>query len=139
VPGGQCNAVPLEIAQENPLGERTSFTYDEWGNRIEKDAPAETTYYTWDEDSRLVAAEPPAGVTTLVYNADGLRVGKETPSESRKFIYDFRKLLQETDGADDHRVRCPGHSGRSRFERHWVRIRVTADALADRPAWWKDR
>jgi hypothetical protein len=34
-------------------------------------------------------------------NADGLRVGKETPSESRKFIYDFRKLLQETDGADD--------------------------------------
>jgi RHS repeat-associated protein len=63
--------------------------------------PAETTYYTWDEDSRLVAAEPPAGVTTLVYNADGLRVGKETPSESRKFIYDFRKLLQETDGADD--------------------------------------
>jgi RHS repeat-associated protein len=79
----------------------TTYVYDESGNRIEKNAPAETTYYTWDEDSRLVAAEPPAGVTTLVYSADGLRVGKETPSESRKFIYDFRKLLQETDGADD--------------------------------------
>jgi RHS repeat-associated protein len=46
----------------------------------------------------LVLADEIAGCLS---NADGLRVGKETPSESRKFIYDFRKLLQETDGADD--------------------------------------
>jgi RHS repeat-associated protein len=90
-----------QLLTEQSSAGLTTYVYDESGNRIEKNAPAETTYYTWDEDSRLVAAEPPAGVTTLVYNADGLRVGKETPSESRKFIYDFRKLLQETDGADD--------------------------------------
>jgi RHS repeat-associated protein len=46
----------------------------------------------------LVLADEIAGCLS---NADGLRVGKETPSDARKFIYDFRKLLQETDGADD--------------------------------------
>ena len=37
---------------------------------------------------------------TFTYYADGRRAQKETLSESRKFIYDGKKVLQETDGAD---------------------------------------
>ncbi len=75
----------------------TTFTYDEDGNRTQKETPSDVTYYTWDEDSRLVSSEPVAGVVTLTYRADGRRVRKEMPSESKKFIYDFKRLLQETD------------------------------------------
>ncbi len=61
----------------------------------------ERTYYTWDEDNRLTLAEPVAGSVTLTYNPDGRRVKKETPSDATRFIYDFNRLLQETDDSGD--------------------------------------
>ncbi len=48
-----------------------------------------------------MVAEPVAGLVTFTYRADGRRVGKETPSESKHFIYDLNRLLQETDDAGD--------------------------------------
>ena len=37
---------------------------------------------------------------TFTYNADGQRVAREDASATKKFIYDFKKVLQETDGND---------------------------------------
>jgi len=48
----------------------------------------------------MTQAEPVAGPVTFTYDADGKRVGKATASETKKFIYDFENLLQETDASD---------------------------------------
>lgn len=37
----------------------------------------------------------------FTYNADGRRIAKDAPSESTKFIWDFKRRLQETDAAGD--------------------------------------
>ena len=79
----------------------TTYSYDACGNRTQKDDDGSVTDYTWDEDNRLRQAELPAGAdpVTLTYNAAGQRVAKQTaPADSKKFIYDFNNLLQETDG-----------------------------------------
>jgi RHS repeat-associated protein len=78
----------------------TTYTYDACGNRIEKNAFAGITFYNWDEKSRMTRAVPPAGPVTLTYNADGHRVAKTTATQVRKFVYDFEKVLQETDGTN---------------------------------------
>jgi RHS repeat-associated protein len=48
----------------------------------------------------MTRAVPPAGLVTLTYTADGHRVAKTTATQVRKFIYDFGKVLQETDGTN---------------------------------------
>ncbi len=88
------------VTEENSSGV-TTYSYDDDGNRTQKETSSELTVYTWDEDSRLVVAEPVAGLVTLTYRADGRRVQKETPSESKHFIYDLKRLLQETDDGGD--------------------------------------
>jgi RHS repeat-associated protein len=81
-------AAPAEAdPSETPVGMATRFVREVW----------EVPERMLSCDSLVLADE----IAGCLSNADGLRVGKETPSESRKFIYDFRKLLQETDGADD--------------------------------------
>jgi RHS repeat-associated protein len=77
---------------------RTTFTYDNDGNPTRKDTPAQTVYYTWDEDSRLTVGQPVAGAVTFTYTGEGRRVKKQNPSTTTKFIYDFNRLLEETDG-----------------------------------------
>jgi YD repeat-containing protein len=81
-------------------GTSTTYTYDLSGNRIQKNAFAGITFYNWDEKSRMTRAVPPAGAVTLTYTADGHRVAKTTATQARKFIYDFEKVLQETDGSN---------------------------------------
>jgi RHS repeat-associated protein len=41
------------------------------------------------------------GPVSFTYNADGQRVRKETPTETKKYLFDFRKLLAETDDVDN--------------------------------------
>jgi RHS repeat-associated protein len=102
--GGQVTTYTYDPANQLTTEQKgsavTTYTYDADGNRTAKETQAAHTDYHWDEDSRLVSAEPPAGVVTFTYYADGRRAQKETPSETRKFIYDGKKVLQETDGAD---------------------------------------
>jgi RHS repeat-associated protein len=45
----------------------------------------------------LEAHHPTEGRFTFAYNADGQRVARETETAERKFVYDARKLLAETD------------------------------------------
>src|SRR5262249_50053080 len=47
---------------------------------------------------RLSVVQPPAGAVTLSYDALGRRVKKQAPTQTRKYLYDFKHLLQETDG-----------------------------------------
>jgi RHS repeat-associated protein len=73
---------------------------DACGNRTQKNALAGITFYSWDVPNRLSVAQPPAGAVTLTYDGLGRRVRKDAPGLTRKFIYDFQKVLQETDGAN---------------------------------------
>ena len=82
-------------------GLTAEYLHDADGNRIRKYTASSMTYYEWDEDNQLTTAEPVAGPVELTYNANGRRVRKETPSEVKNFIYDFQRLLQETDDAGD--------------------------------------
>jgi RHS repeat-associated protein len=86
------------LTLQNPAGV-TTYTSDADGNRTQQNAPSSVTYYSWDEDDRLIAAEPVAGVVTFTYNADGQRMVKTAPGSTTRFIYDFQRLLEETDGS----------------------------------------
>ena len=46
----------------------------------------------------MAVAVPPAGAVTLTYDGDGKRLGRQTPTQTRQFVYDLDKILQETDG-----------------------------------------
>src|SRR2546426_12055872 len=58
------------------------------------------TFYTWDINGRLVQATPVGSPVTLSYNGEGRRVQKLVGTQTRKFIYDYEKVLQETDGTN---------------------------------------
>jgi YD repeat-containing protein len=59
--------------------------------------PSVSTFYTWDVHNRLIQAEPVAGRVTYAYDGDGKRMRREAPAETRRFVYDFDKVLQDTD------------------------------------------
>lgn len=73
------------------------------GNRTSEQPPSgPTTYYPWDASGRMVTAEVEAGIVTLTYNADGQRVAKVSTDHSVVgYLYDLKRLLHETDGADN--------------------------------------
>ncbi len=59
----------------------------------------------------VAATAEPAGnaLVTLTYNAAGQRVQKDSGGTVTNFLYDHQTLLQESDEADGHGVRCgPG-------------------------------
>ena len=85
-----------QLLDVSPSG-RTTYGYDNAGNRTLLDAPASSTYYTWDVLSRLTQANPIAGPVTLSYDGDNRRVRRETPTQTRRFVFDFEKVLQDTD------------------------------------------
>ncbi len=98
---GQRTTTLYDVANEQVLDlqptSRTTYLYDLAGNRTQMDAPAATTYYAWDAQNRMTRAEPVAGPVTLAYDGDGRRRSRQTPSATRLFVYDFEKVLQETD------------------------------------------
>ena len=53
----------------------------------------------WDAENRLTSVDAVGSQYTFTYNADGQRVAREDASGTKKFIYDFKKVLQETDGS----------------------------------------
>ncbi len=89
-----------QLAKEQTGANRTTYTHDSCGNRTKKDSPAAITVYGWDEDQRMTQAIPPSNRVTLTYNAQGRRVQKVNPTTTKKFIYDFEKVLKEADGSD---------------------------------------
>jgi YD repeat-containing protein len=85
-----------------PAGQVTTYAHDAAGNRTQAQDGIDTTYYAWDAAGRMVTAEPPAGVVTLTYNTDGQRTAKASPDGGdTRFLYDLKKLLQETDADGD--------------------------------------
>ena len=93
----------LETAQA--FTDITTYTHDAAGNITEKQAPVATTYYYYDPVNQLTAAETPGGIVSLTYNALGQRIQKnavEVPGgEVTNYLYDFHRLLQESDEAGD--------------------------------------
>jgi RHS repeat-associated protein len=87
----------LTLANAN--GAVTTYTNDLAGNRTAMLPPSsDNTYYSWDAAGRMVMAEPTAGIMTLTYNADGQRTAKQSTDASvMGFLYDYKKLLHETD------------------------------------------
>lgn len=75
----------------------TDFTWDDAGNLSQKDAPQGLTFYRWDAENRLTEVEPPSGPITLSYNANGARVSKEAAGVTRNYLYDFERLLNESE------------------------------------------
>ncbi len=91
------------------LVSRFTHTYDPAGNLTEKAGPVNTAFYAYDTVSQMTVAEVPSGSVTLTYNADGQRIAKQSyDSTHHKFIYDFKKLLQETDANDVAQVTYTG-------------------------------
>ena len=77
----------------------TTYMHDAAGHRTKVQSPSDLTEYTWDAPGRMSTAEVAAGTVTLTYNADGQRVVKQsTDGSSMGFLYDYKKLLNETDG-----------------------------------------
>lgn len=76
---------------------RTTYLYDQAGNCTQMETAAASTYYDWDAHNRLTQAEPVGGPVTLSYDGDGRRMRRQTPTETRRFVYDFEKVLQDTD------------------------------------------
>jgi YD repeat-containing protein len=64
---------------------------------IGQDSSAGTTFYTWDDVNQLSICHPPAGVVTLSYDADGRRAEKQTPTGATRYLYDFQRVLRESD------------------------------------------
>ena len=91
-----ANQLLLDLA----LAGRTSYAYDSAGNRSRKDDPgAAAPAPAWDAHNRLTQAEPVAGPVTMAYDGDGRRNRKQTTTQTRLFVYDFKKVLQDTDDA----------------------------------------
>jgi RHS repeat-associated protein len=86
------------LTDTTPTG-RTTYGYDQCGNRVQKNAPTALTNYKWNENNRMLAAFPVTNPVTLAYNADGRRVQKATPSTTMNFVFDFEKVLQESNAA----------------------------------------
>ncbi|NNM87187.1 MAG: hypothetical protein HKL95_01575, partial [Phycisphaerae bacterium] len=87
----------LQLANAN--GVVTTFTNDAAGNRTAQISASESMYFTWDAAGNMATAEPAAGIVTLTYNADQQRVAKESTDASvTGYLYDYKKLLCETDG-----------------------------------------
>ena len=90
-----ANQLLLDVT---PSG-RTTHLYDDAGNQTTLNAPAATTFYLWDVKNRLTVVEPVAGPVSMSYDADGRRLLRQTPTQSRQFVFDFEKVLQEADGS----------------------------------------
>jgi RHS repeat-associated protein len=86
-----------QLTLENTSGARTSYTNDSCGNRTLKNAPGGMTFYAWDEKNRLKQVDPVGGPVTMLYNGDNKRVQKKTSGQTRKFLYDVDKVLEEYD------------------------------------------
>ena len=87
-----------ELSTQQDASGVTTYTYDASGNRLTKEDPSSgTSTYAWDEDNRLLGVHDPThGRFTFTYNGDGQRVEREAAAVQRKFVYDQRKLLAET-------------------------------------------
>src|SRR5882757_1134012 len=82
----------------NAGGSITSYQHDSAGNRTSVATPTGLTEYTWDAADRMMTAEVTAGTVTFTYNADGQRVVKQgTDGSAVAFLYDYKRLLHETD------------------------------------------
>ena len=66
------------VSQEDGLGNATEYFYDGWGNMV------------------LAVS---GGVTVQSkYNGDGLRVEKKTNGTACRYLYEYDKIVLETDG-----------------------------------------
>jgi RHS repeat-associated protein len=82
----------------NTSGALTTYVHDPAGNRLSEQSATRTVFYTWDASGQMVSAETMAGPVNFTYNADGQRVAKQTTDGSAVgFLYDFKRLLHETD------------------------------------------
>ncbi len=57
--------------------------------------------YVWDAAGPLTDFEPVSGSAELTYNADGQRVEKAVEADVTRFLYDYEKLLAESDADND--------------------------------------
>jgi RHS repeat-associated protein len=86
------------LTLSNAGGTLTTYTVDAAGNRTLQQSPGDSTYLDWDAVGRLSSVEVAAGTVTLTYNADGQRTAKQSTDGSvTGFLYDYKKLLAETD------------------------------------------
>jgi RHS repeat-associated protein len=91
-----ANQLSLELTGAS----RTTYQHDNCGNRTQKSASGGTSYYTWNARGKLKVAEPPTGKVTLTYDAAGRRVQKQNTTTTRKYYFDFKHAIEETDTND---------------------------------------
>ena len=80
----------------------TTYTNDAAGNRTAiLPSSGQNVYYGWDAYNRMITAQPAAGVISYTYDGEDRRVGENPPAGlSTQFVYDFERLLQESDASD---------------------------------------
>jgi RHS repeat-associated protein len=91
-----ANQLSLELTGAS----RTTYQHDNCGNRTQKNASGGNTYYSWNARGKLKVATPPTGAVTLTYDAAGRRVQKQNTTTTRKYYFDFKHALEETDTND---------------------------------------
>ena len=87
------------VSVTSPI-ETTTYGYDANGNQtiVEKNG-AIITANEYDKLNRLIASTTNGQAVIYVYNGDGQRVSKTINGATTKYLYDYDKVVLETDGA----------------------------------------
>jgi len=81
----------------------TTFTYDDKGNRIERNDNGVITKYSWDSSNRLIGVDSPGASFNFTYDVDGNRISKESSSGVTHYLVDsqnpsgFAQVIEERD------------------------------------------
>ena len=74
--------------------------------------PTARTTNTWDDENRRTKVLLPGGaITTSTYRWDGLRYKKQTSAETKKFVFDGKNYLLETNASDVVQAVCTNSPG----------------------------
>lgn len=104
----------LVSAQLGPL--KTTWTYDQAGNRLKQVAPTGTTAYTYDADDRLLTA----GATTYAFDHNGNLLTASSKSGTVSYTYDPANRLIHAAG--------PGVNGSYAYDGDGNRVTQTITA-----------
>jgi YD repeat-containing protein len=91
----------LTLTVQSSAG-KSSWAYDEVGNRTKQVAPSRTTNYTYDADNRMLTA----GSKTLTYDHNGNRLTESESSGETTYSYDANEPSHYS--ATRRKYRCVG-------------------------------
>ena len=118
---GLNRLVNTEKALADGSTEVVSYTYDNNGNMLSQlhsttatdigltpalglyqlgvDSPAADAIYEYDARNQLIKVSQGNHIVECTYNGEGLRVSKTTDGQTLRYLYEYDKIILETNGA----------------------------------------